>query len=334
MDFSEAEEKFQELQARVQRGEPLSEDQYQEEMQKLMVQDERGTFWSLEPGTGQWLYFNGTEWVPGTPPRPKPPAQPAPYTPPPAQPSAYTPPGDTASAAAGAYTASAAEAFAESPVEAPAVEPETVPAYERAEEQPAVAPGGIAPRPVRGTTLPFAEENTPWLPFAIGAVVLLFCAIALFFGVRYAPFFGSAVPKATATTIVAIAPSPTEVVTEAPTAAPQPSATAAPPTAAAPQATTVTLTDRVRVRGGPGTNFNVITTLDSGTALTAVGRNADGSWIQVQLPGKTDPGWVSAQFVTVSGDVNSLPVVSAPTKSATPTKKASSRPTATETPAG
>src|ERR671937_2053845 len=76
MDFAEAEAKFRELQARVQRGEPLSEEQYQEELAKLMIQDDRGTFWSLEPGTGRWLYFNGTEWMPGTPPRAAPlPAQ-------------------------------------------------------------------------------------------------------------------------------------------------------------------------------------------------------------------------------------------------------------------
>ena len=55
------------------RGEPLSEDQYQEELAKLMVQDDSGVFWSLEPGTGRWLYFNGTEWMPGTPPRQAPP---------------------------------------------------------------------------------------------------------------------------------------------------------------------------------------------------------------------------------------------------------------------
>src|SRR5581483_6476071 len=69
MDFVTAEEKFQELQARIRRGEPMSEDQYQEELAKLMVQDDTGVFWSLEPGTGRWLYFNGTEWVPGTPPK-------------------------------------------------------------------------------------------------------------------------------------------------------------------------------------------------------------------------------------------------------------------------
>ncbi len=318
MDFSEAEEKFQDLQARVQRGEPLSEEQYQEEMQRLMVQDERGTFWSLEPGTGQWLYFNGTEWVPGTPPRPKPPAQPAPYTPAPAE-----------SAAAGSIPA-AAEAFAESPVGAPAVEPESVPTYERAEDQSAA--GGITPRPVRGTTLPFAEENTPWLPFAIGAVVLLLCAVALFFGVRNAPFFGGASNRVTPTTIVEVIPTATEVVQPTDTPA-QPSPTAVAPTAA-PQAVTVTMKDRVNVRSGPGTTFPIVTKQDSGTTLPAIGRNTDNSWIQVQVSGQTDPGWVSAQFVTVNGDLTTLPIVTTPAKNTTPTKKPSGRPTPTETPAG
>ena len=50
MDFVTAEEKFQELQARIRRGEPMSEDQYQEELAKLMVQDDSGVFWSLDRG--------------------------------------------------------------------------------------------------------------------------------------------------------------------------------------------------------------------------------------------------------------------------------------------
>src|SRR3954451_3030086 len=69
MDFVSAEDKFNELQARIRRGEAMSEDQYQEELAKLMVQDETGVFWSLEPGTGRWLFFNGTEWVVGAPPK-------------------------------------------------------------------------------------------------------------------------------------------------------------------------------------------------------------------------------------------------------------------------
>src|SRR5947207_3282504 len=79
MDFVSAENKFNELQARIRRGEAMSEDQYQEELAKLMVQDDSGVFWSLEPGTGRWLFFNGTEWVPGMPPKQQ--AAPPPVTP-------------------------------------------------------------------------------------------------------------------------------------------------------------------------------------------------------------------------------------------------------------
>src|SRR5919204_5578901 len=100
MDFPEAEQKFRELQARVQRGEALSEEQYQEELAKLMIQDERGTFWSLEPGTGRWLYFNGTEWMPGTPPRPSIETPPPPVTP--TEPAQTTPATTAAAMGAGA----------------------------------------------------------------------------------------------------------------------------------------------------------------------------------------------------------------------------------------
>ncbi len=319
MDFSQAEEKFKELQARVQRGEPLTEEQYQEEMQKLMVQDDRGTFWSLDPGTGEWLYFNGTEWVPGTPPKPKPPVTPAPFVPTGTAAGAGAP---ATEAAAGAADL-AAQPFADAAAQTPAAETETVPTYERPGE---AQPGGIPPRPIRGTGLPFGDDNSMWLPFAIGAVVLLLCAIALFFGVRNAPFFSTAAAKSTPTVIVQVVPSPTE---EAPTdtpAAVTPTRVVATPT---PKVVKVTLTDRLRVRQGPGTTFTVLDTLDSGTSLVAVGRNADSSWLQVQLPNTTDLGWVSAQYVTVNGDVNSLPVVQDPGQ-----KPAGTKATPTETPAG
>jgi Bacterial SH3 domain len=310
MDFPEAEEKFRELQARVQRGEPLTEEQYQEEMQKLMVQDEHGTFWSLDPGSGEWLYFNGTEWVPGTPPRPTGPA---------AQPEGL-PPGLAASEAGG-MGAPGAEAYGETP----AMEPAAVPTYERAEDNAAGHPGGIAPRPIRTTVLPFGEENSPWLPFAIGAIVLLLCAVALVFGVRNAPFFSSpAAAQVTPTTIVADLATPT--VAELPTDTPELAPTEVQPTATA-SAVTLTMKDRLHVRAGPNTTSKVLDTLDVGTVVTAVGRNADSSWIQVQLPGKTDLGWVinNPEYLTASSDVNALPVADTGAQSA---------PTRTETPSG
>jgi hypothetical protein len=325
IDFSEAEAKFRELQSRVQRGEPLSEEQYQEELAKLMLQDDHGVFWSLEPGTGRWLFVNGTEWGPGTPPRPAPPSEPMPEAEAVAQPGSIAPQGTTEPAPT-EYAPSG---------EVPAIESESVPTYVRTtdvrESATGAGTGGIPPRPVRGTFVAAAEGERPWLPFAIGAIVLMLCAVALFFGVRNAPFLGGAAATATATEVAIVEASPTEAI--APTDTVPATATRV-PTTPAPRVVTVTTTDNVRVRSGPGTKFGVLATMANGTTLTAVGRNADSSWLQIQQPGKTDLGWVTADFVTVSGDVNSLPVVeSQPTPA--PTKKpAQAKPSPTETPAG
>lgn len=327
IDFTEAENQFRELQARVQRGEPLTEDQYQEELAKLMVQDDHGVFWSLEPGTGRWLFFNGTEWVPGTPPRPAPPVEAAPVSAPPAQQAAVALP---TTEAHGVEPAPAAAA--------PAVEAESVPTYVRTTEAREAAPmgaavGGIPPRPVRGTFVAAAEGDRPWLPFAIGAIVLMLCAVALFFGVRNAPFFAAAAvtPTATEVAVVDVSPTVPEVAPTDTPEAPTPTTVQETPTASV---VTATATDNVRLRAGPGTKYGVLTTIASGTVLTAVGRNADNTWIQVQIPGKSDLGWVSGDFVTIGGDVTSLPVVQSQPTVAPTKKSASPKPTATETPAG
>ncbi len=338
MDFSQAEEQFNELQARVQRGEPLSEDQYQEELAKLMVQDDHGTFWSLEPGTGRWLYFDGTEWVPGMPPRSSRPTPPS-YAAPLAEPRASQPRGS-------AYEQPQDQA------EPQGVEPENVQTYVRAGEAGdagADKPGGIPPRPVREATygMNVGPEERPWLPFAFGAVVLLLCAVALFFGTRTLGLFSGAsnTPVAKATATEEVLPTD-EAPTEEPTETAQPTATKAKATNTPAPAGSVkaTTTDRTRMRPGPGTSYEpIITTLDSGTVVTVTGRNADSSWLQIQTPvkGKNTTGWVSKDLVTVAGDLNSVPVIGAPTPTAPPTKAGTksptpkaTRPTATPTAGG
>jgi Bacterial SH3 domain len=321
IDFSEAEGKFRELQSRVQRGEPLSEEEYQEELAKLMIQDDQGVFWSLEPGTGRWLFFNGTEWVPGTPPRPASAAE---------LPTASEPVTQPGPMAAQGTPAAASVEYPPSE-QAQAAEAESVPAYVRtADVREAQGAAGIPPRPVRGTFVSMAEGDRPWLPFAIGAIVLMLCAVALFFGVR-GTFLGGAAATATATEVAIEEASPTEV--SIPTDTEAPTSTTV-PTTPAPSVVTVTTTDNVRVRSGPGTKFGVIATMASGTDLTATGRNSDNSWIQVQMPGKTDLGWMTAEYLTINGDINSLPVVESPTTTAPTKQPAKASPKASETPAG
>ena len=85
------------------------------------------------------------------------------------------------------------------------------------------------------------------------------------------------------------------------------------PTAVTPSLVTGIITaSTLKVRQGPDTIFKTITSLPRNTTLIMVGRNADGSWLQIQIPETTGLGWVSKDFVNVQGDVNSLPVVEIP----------------------
>ncbi|MBI4671438.1 MAG: SH3 domain-containing protein [Chloroflexi bacterium] len=371
MDFVTAEEKFQELQARIRRGEPLSEDQYQEELAKLMVQDDAGIFWSLEPGTGRWLYFNGTEWMPGTPPRQTapppvvPPLAPptttapeagmaytqpvesypsfaAPSAAPASEPPSYYAPSDVTHSTEypGAYTGAPEYATAQGTPSSylpptsdasPAMGAEGLPTYVRMPEPEAPPPtGGIPPRPVRDISpLAVPGGERAWLPFAFGALVLLLCAVILFFGVRGLPQFSGGTadtqPTEEPTEVVEdVLPTPTvELVS---TRAPKPTVapTEVPPTPE-PQPVTAVATDVLNIRQGPARTTPSLGKLQKGQSVTVVGRNGDASWLQIQIPDKTDLGWVSAEFVTVNGDVNSLPVTSgnsgnpAPQPTETPT---------------
>jgi hypothetical protein len=374
MDFVTAEERFNELQARIRRGEPMSEDQYQEELAKLMVQDDSGVFWSLEPGTGRWLFFNGTEWVAGMPPKQSapPPAMPimpspvietpsynepptyqAPPTfsepalnveqPPAEAPSYYAPTGDPTRPIeyGGTYTGapsytgeeSAGSSYVPLPGSVPAMEPEAMPTYVRMPEpEPAVPTGGIPPRPVReASPLAVPGGERAWLPFAFGALVLLLCAVVLFFGVRGLPQFSGATvsqdpteePTPEETDVL-----PTETVIIDPTDEPQPTDE---PTAEAqptpePVVVTAAATDVLNIREGPARTTASLGKLQKGQEVTVVGRNGDGTWLQIERPDGAGLGWVSAEFVTVTGDVNTLPVTSGESGSAPPQ--------ATETPTG
>jgi general secretion pathway protein D len=70
----------------------------------------------------------------------------------------------------------------------------------------------------------------------------------------------------------------------------------------------VTTADELNVRQGPGKTFKSLIKLPKDTMLTVVGRNADSSWLQIQIPGTTDLGWISKDFVNVQDDVSSLSV--------------------------
>ncbi len=93
--------------------------------------------------------------------------------------------------------------------------------------------------------------------------------------------------------------------------------------------TTVT-SDVVNLRGGPGTGYAVVGRARVGETLTAIGKNADGSWLQVTVSGKT--GWVLSQLVNAAASLTALPIVqvAAPpaAKAAAPKAAAAPRSTA------
>ncbi|MCB0191771.1 MAG: SH3 domain-containing protein [Anaerolineae bacterium] len=171
-----------------------------------------------------------------------------------------------------------------------------------------------------------------WL---FGGIILLLSIITFFiFTLLFTQFFvitSNTPPPATPTpqptftssptaTVLVIASEPTATSTPLDTPVPtvtatsvDPTATAtslsptATPTSAAPQ---VVADSTVNVRSGPGLNYPVIGALPPNTAVPAVGRTADQSWWQLQLPeGQT--GWVAASVVDARNTAG-LPVAQAP----------------------
>ena len=93
----------------------------------------------------------------------------------------------------------------------------------------------------------------------------------------------------------------------------------------------------LRVRSGPGQEFNVIGGVQEGDCFGIDGRSPDASWFRGNIPG-IGPGWVSADFLDTDGDLSNLQIRDAlPTPTPLrPTPTLTRRPTATTliTPAG
>jgi hypothetical protein len=66
----------------------------------------------------------------------------------------------------------------------------------------------------------------------------------------------------------------------------------------------------IRVRKGPGTKYETIGGLVSGTCMALLGRNQDSSWVYMVADDNT-AGWVAAELLTIEGEVSRLSVRSA-----------------------
>jgi hypothetical protein len=67
MDFQEAERRCAELKRQFDAG-TIGVDDFNAERQRLMVQDDEGRWWCRSADNDEWNYYDGSAWVPGTPP--------------------------------------------------------------------------------------------------------------------------------------------------------------------------------------------------------------------------------------------------------------------------
>ncbi|MBI5305179.1 MAG: PD40 domain-containing protein [Chloroflexi bacterium] len=109
-----------------------------------------------------------------------------------------------------------------------------------------------------------------------------------------------------------------------------PTATPIPPTPVPPQATTK---QQVNLRTGPSIQYAIAGRMPQNTNAVVLGKNEDGSWLQVAYPDAKTPSWLATTFVTVTGTIDTLPVIAVgtpptPTRgAAAPTKAAAATPT-------
>lgn len=300
MTFEEAEAKFRQLQARVQRGESISRAEYEEEVGKLAVQDRNGTLWEINPRTGKWMYFDGAEWVSGAPPG----HDTSTVIPVPKEiAAAKEPPPPIASAPAPACTAP--PPLAEPPPPFVRAEPKAKPVARA--KTPTAPPTNAPVGEQSARRSPLGGRNREWVPLAIGAVVLLFCAVMLFVTAQFVlPIIS---PKPTPTRTIVAQRSPTIL----PPATTMPTSTPVPPTPAPVIAKVTAAT--LNVRAEPSSKSARVGTLRKDNQITflaqAKGEAIEGedTWYQINLPNSTQKGWVffGKNFQIVSGDPKTLP---------------------------
>jgi uncharacterized protein YraI len=72
-----------------------------------------------------------------------------------------------------------------------------------------------------------------------------------------------------------------------------------------PSATVITGT--LNIRSGPGPQYESVGTLNYGTVIGVLARNADGSWVKISVNGMK--GWVDPSYLAIDFQIASLPVV-------------------------
>jgi len=112
-------------------------------------------------------------------------------------------------------------------------------------------------------------------------------------------------PAPTATDAPSATPVPSATATPIPTDTPQPTATSADVTGPAPETRAiarVVADSTVNVRSGPNTSFAPVGSASPGDEFVVLGRNADGSWIQIEYPDLVagQEAWIAAFLLEIS----------------------------------
>ncbi|MGC1378641.1 MAG: SH3 domain-containing protein, partial [Anaerolineales bacterium] len=101
-------------------------------------------------------------------------------------------------------------------------------------------------------------------------------------------------------------PPPFYTATLFPTLTPQPSATYSPPTITPTiEPLDATTNAQVNVRTGPDQSKTSLGLIDFGAKVQIIGKDASGKWWRIVYPGASSGvGWVTAAFITFSGDAD------------------------------
>ncbi|HRW04808.1 MAG TPA: SH3 domain-containing protein [Caldilineaceae bacterium] len=102
-------------------------------------------------------------------------------------------------------------------------------------------------------------------------------------------------------------------------------ATAKSPTVEVTTPTAFTTPPNMNVRGGPGTNYPVVTSVPAGSALPVLALNPAGDWYQVQVDGLAEPAWVYVPLTTAAGPMETVVALAAEELPAPPEPVAASQ---------
>lgn len=67
--------------------------------------------------------------------------------------------------------------------------------------------------------------------------------------------------------------------------------------------------DALRIRSDPNPNATILGRWAQGTNILLLARTSDNAWFQTQVPASDKRGWVSADFLTIVGSTDALPVL-------------------------